>query len=932
MGSSSADRSRSNAAGHRARRGVVLAALALSLGAATAPLAAGAVTPVRHGTHGAAARAPGNHGRLEAPRTAVVHHRLTGLRAPSLSGPAPLGRVPRLAKPHVTPTKTFTVTTAADSPLASPALKTCTDAAGGKCSLRAAVDAANNLGTPVLIKLGPHTYQVTDTTAGTIVDTDAGGTVIEGTATHATVISAQGGFTDTTLGVEENAQDLGASLTLENLTVSGGSGSEGGGIAADDANVGLVLDGVEVTHGSATEGGGVYCDSASVWATNSSISGNSALEYGGGLFLDWCATYLTHTNVNSDQSTTDTSEMYGGGIYQEYGVLNALGCSISNDTVGAATEPGVGGGLVGYYASTTLVNTNVDHDTAKGDGGGGGVYTYYSVLGATGSSFSEDRSSGASSWGGGLGLYYGSDVALHDSTVEHDATGSTSSTDAGGGLYLYGYESPVELTVDDHSSISDNKTGAILAYEEYGGADITITGSTLKGNTNSLEGSGGIYAYSYYGGGTLTLNGDTLVGNGDAAEDSSGAVYAYDEYGSESITMNGTMVKGNLGAGKDSMGGVGLYPYYGSIELHATGSSFLDNRAPVNGWGGGLGVYDEEDSNALLALTGCKIEGNVSGSSNSTDAGDGGGIYIYDYGYLHLVDSLVEHNSALGGGSSSGYGGGIFNESYLGETYQGDTISSNKATGASSEGGGIWDYPYYGGSRMVQSTLSDNTAEAGAGLYLYYYQFNLDQSTVVGNVAGSAGAEGLGGGIFAYDTRLVVENSTVTANRAVTGAGMAGEGGGIFDDDGGVSLYYATVSGNVAPAGAGIYTSDGYGTLRDSIIAGNHPSMASKGEADCKGNLHKYVLTSIGGNVIAQGGCVATRTSTDTVTTKAGLLALAANGGPTKTMALTASSPAVNAAHGDCLSTDQRGMPRPSKGLCDAGAFQLVAKASGHKH
>jgi len=48
------------------------------------------------------------------------------------------------------------------------------------------------------------------------------------------------------------------------------------------------------------------------------------------------------------------------------------------------------------------------------------------------------------------------------------------------------------------------------------------------------------------------------------------------------------------------------------------------------------------------------------------------------------------------------------------------------------------------------------------------------------------------------------------------------------------------------------------------------------------------------------------------------------NGGPTKTMALSASSPALDA--GDdatCEATDQRGVSRPQGSHCDIGAFEL---------
>ncbi|MCB0133230.1 MAG: hypothetical protein KDD78_20345, partial [Caldilineaceae bacterium] len=50
---------------------------------------------------------------------------------------------------------------------------------------------------------------------------------------------------------------------------------------------------------------------------------------------------------------------------------------------------------------------------------------------------------------------------------------------------------------------------------------------------------------------------------------------------------------------------------------------------------------------------------------------------------------------------------------------------------------------------------------------------------------------------------------------------------------------------------------------------------------------------------------------------------LADNGGPTMTHALTADSPALDAARADaCPATDQRGVARPQGAACDAGAFE----------
>ncbi len=890
------------------------AAMALAVGLAVGPIGSAAAS-----TRTSPAHLAGGHVPHLAPLRAVAPQPA----ADSLAhGVVP----PRTQKPHGAAAKVFTVTTLADSPLASASLKTCTDLASGQCSLRAAIMAANNLGSAVEIKLGSHTYTLTDNSDGALLDTNPGGTTIVGVATHGTIISGPGAFTNSVFVVIDNSKGDSASLTLENLTVSGGTGTDGGAIQVEDYNAALVLDGVNVTHGAATYGGGIYCDDASMWLTNSFVSGNTAVDEGGGIYSYWCNAYLTRTNVNADTVTTGTKTMYGGGLYGEYGGVHLLDCMVSNDSVGSLTVPGEGGGLMGYYATFTLVGTTVSRDTANDDGEGGGADLYYGGLIATGSTFSNDRALGSTAIGGGIDLNYASYLELHNSKVEQNSTTSTSEYDAGGGIYVYGYEDPTTLLIDANSVISGNKTGAINLYDYYGGSDLEISNSTIQGNTNSLAGSAGINVYNEYGGTTIKLSNVKMLSNTDAGQYSAGAMYLYAYYGGITATVTNSLFKGNVGSGKYSSGAIQMYPTYGGTTLDMTGSQVLDNRAPDLGYGGGIGTYSDY-SQSQLNLSHDTIEGNVAGSANAALAGEGGGIYAYDYGFVNLLDSTVAHNSALGAGATSGLGGGIYNQSYLGGTYTGDTITANKATGPASQGGGIYDDPWYGASRLIQSTVSDNTAISGAGLYLYYYSFEVDSSTIMDNVAGLPGAQGQGGGLYSYEAQVRVLNSTITGNRAVTGAGHVGEGGGIYSYDGNVDNYFTTIVGNVAPSGAAYYGTDsGSGSLRDSIVALNHPALSAKGDDDCHATAKADYLVSLGGNVLAQANCLDKATPSDVVTAKPMLAPLAANGGPTMTMALMTKSPAINAAPGDCLATDQRGVARPTSGHCDSGAFQLATK------
>jgi hypothetical protein len=103
-------------------------------------------------------------------------------------------------------------------------------------------------------------------------------------------------------------------------------------------------------------------------------------------------------------------------------------------------------------------------------------------------------------------------------------------------------------------------------------------------------------------------------------------------------------------------------------------------------------------------------------------------------------------------------------------------------------------------------------------------------------------------------------------------------------------------------------------TLANSIVAGN--ALLSCGAA-----------VGDGGHNIAvpDGSCPGARVDP--------LLApLAANGGPTRTQALRAGSPAIDrvpATGAGCPSIDQRGIARPQGRACDAGAFEVAVPGSG---
>lgn len=861
----------------------------------------------------------------------VVAHAVVAPRATSSAAAFRRAIGPMRAAPHATgAAATFTVNSLADSPLANSSGKTCVDSeTSHHCSLRAAVQAAGNLDKPVVIKLGAHTYSLTDSGLGALDASDAGGITFDGVSEAATKIAVPESNDYGVMEVTYAPGDLRSIVFLSNLTLTGGDADYGGGLDLADGEGSAVLDSVSITgNTSSDDGGGIYAYVDNLWLTNSTVSGNTSDGDGGGIYEYFSNLQLTNTKVNADTADDDG----GGGTFSEYGNVRIIGGSVSNDTAGSVSEAGYGGGLYDYYAGTTLVGTAVDSDTANDGGYGGGDFESWSSLNATGATFSSDRAIGSDdAAGGGIASEETSEITLQSVTMSHDSTTSTADYYGGGAVWDEDYKYSASFQVSGSSSFTDNGTGAIVLDAYYGGLASDIDGATFKGNTSSLEYSGAaVTEYSdYYASMSLNMTGDKILDNTEIGEEGAGGVVVYnEEYGGASLDMTGSTVDGNVARGEDGTGGIkGYSDYYGGVELEIDGSTLSGNSAPDEGYGGAVYLYNDysEDTDASAILDGDTITHNTAGSAGTDDEGYGGGVFTEYYTALKIAHSTIADNTAVGNGSDGGYGGGVYDLSYGGTSYVDDTISGNHATGYESEGGGLYVYPYYGDALLSASTVSSNSAEAGGGVYVGEDQMDIESSTISDNSAVPAGGAGYGAGIYEDETSIEINNSTISGNEALNATTVHGDGGGIYSYDAVAEMYFTTIAGNSATQGAGIYNDDTSGLLRDSIVVDNNTTAHSKTPADCYDSLAEYASISGGGNVLSHAaGCLEVMGIGDLVTSKTVVAPLAANGGPTKTMALVVGSPAIDAAHGDCPAVDQRGVARPKTGVCDSGAYQLV--------
>ena len=293
------------------------------------------------------------------------------------------------------------------------------------------------------------------------------------------------------------------------------------------------------------------------------------------------------------------------------------------------------------------------------------------------------------------------------------------------------------------------------------------------------------------------------------------------------------------------------------------------NRATLDG--GGIFHTD-----GALFLDQSTISGN-------TTQEDGGGVYVFGAASVIVTDTTVSGNKAQS--STGDHGGGLYIQNAASVTIASTTVSGNSSTGL---GGGVY--------------LDNNTTAS------------ISNSTISGN-----SSDGAGGGIWAdvqTGQTLTIEHSTITRNTSDSNKD-GGPGGGIFfsTGTGGVTLENTIVAHNT--------DNSGVAPDLDHTTGATHPVLTARfnliRDRTGSGLAFAFPAPDASGNLIGEPGTLI----------NAMLGSLASNGGLTKTHALLAGSPAIDA--GDPLFTspptfDQRGNPfaRQFGARVDIGAFEFV--------
>lgn len=317
-------------------------------------------------------------------------------------------------------------------------------------------------------------------------------------------------------------------VTIENLKITGGSATNGGGIYVSVKGASLTLStGVNVTANTASaNGGGVYFagTNASGGTANlimqgtAKIGGNTATNCGGGVYLSYANLCMSGSALIGETGSSITSAATsgsksnsaasGGGIYLATGGKLRLGYASASAASGTtlSADYGVRHNYASNMGGGIYANGDVDfasgaisyNGTAAGSGNhGGGIYTYSGTFTMSGGTIAKNKGY----YGGGV--YAGGTFNMTSGTIGDSGASSAANSSSncsnyaaslGGGVYISG---------------GGEFSGGYIAYNyAQSGGGINVSGSnalTVK-NTVQCNGASG-RGTGIYDSGNLTLDG-----------------------------------------------------------------------------------------------------------------------------------------------------------------------------------------------------------------------------------------------------------------------------------------------------------------------------------------------------------------------------------------------------------------------------------------
>jgi hypothetical protein len=386
----------------------------------------------------------------------------------------------------------------------------------------------------------------------------------------------------------------------------------------------------------------------------------------------------------------------------------------------------------------------------------------------------------------------------------------------------------------------------------------------------------------------------TAIALGTDTDGGGGAIY---HVGGNVVVIDSVFLDNEAALEGPDVAGGAIYSI-GKGTLTVVGSVFSGNRAANGGAIGILGaaltlVNSELVSNQATGFGANYIDQN---GQQAGRGGNGGAISMDGQGRtLSICGSLVQNNQ---GGA---FGGALFRTGYATEptmidrsTFESNKIPDHNGTnGMPSSAGGL----YIQGTQvtMTASTISNNQSEGFAGLW------------ILGHGAAPA---------IADLTNVTISGNSTYSRPDFTKRGIGG--GLVIGDNTTGKIINCTIVGNSAQFASGISRVSPL-EVRNTIISNAADNQYTP--LNCTGSAYAMPPGTGTNNLQWPNGLKDDMDCTPGILRVDPLMGdLADNGGPTKTMAPKAGSPAIDAGTA-CPTTDQTGKPR-NAAKCAMGAYE----------
>ena len=217
----------------------------------------------------------------------------------------------------------------------------------GLTSLREAIAFANGLE-------GEDTITFDSSLAGATIQLDSNtGNALE--ITDSLVIDASA--FSSPLTIVGNGQDRvinfvveESDLTIDSLTITGGTADNGGGLQFSSPGGTLTINNSTIAGNAAdNSGGGVFASLGAVFVNNSTISNNTSGNQGGGIF-----TVVSNLTLSNSTISQNSAGSEGGGLFTIIGTAR-----VNNSTVFANVNDGIATGDGGIFSSELLIENSI---------------------------------------------------------------------------------------------------------------------------------------------------------------------------------------------------------------------------------------------------------------------------------------------------------------------------------------------------------------------------------------------------------------------------------------------------------------------------------------------------------------------------------------------------------------------------------------------